>query len=53
MFSKNTISLEDEDDDDFSYLNEDFPSQFIFILKTDHNINIFLKSNVNRYLIFR
>ena len=30
MFLKNTISLGDEDDD-FSYLNEDFPSQFIFI----------------------
>ena len=29
MFIKNTISL--EEDDDFSYLNEDFPSQFIFI----------------------
>ena len=48
MFIKNTISL--EDDDDFSYLNEDFPSQFIFIPKTDHNINLFLKSKINAYL---
>ena len=29
MFLKNTISL--EDDDDFSYLNDDFSSQFFFI----------------------
>ncbi len=28
MFLKKTISL--EEDDDFSYLNEDFPSQFFF-----------------------
>jgi len=48
MFLKNTISL--EEDDDFSYLNEDFPSQFIFIPKTDHNINLFLKSKINAYL---
>jgi hypothetical protein len=48
MFIKNTISL--EEDDDFSYLNEDFPSQFIFIPKTDHNINLFLKSKINAYL---
>ena len=48
MFLKNTISL--EEDDDFSYLNEDFPSQYIFIPKTDHNINLFLKSKVNAYL---
>ena len=48
MFLKNTISL--EEDDDFSYLNEDFPSQFIFIPKTEHNINIFLKSKINAYL---
>ena len=49
MFLKNTISLGDEDDD-FSYLNEDYPSQFIFIPKTDHNINLFLKSKINAYL---
>ena len=48
MFIKNTISL--EEDDDFSYLNEDFPSQFIFIPKTDQNINLFLKSKINAYL---
>ena len=49
MFLKNTISLGDEDDD-FSYLNEDYPSQFILIPKTDHNINLFLKSKINAYL---
>ena len=48
MFIKNTISL--EEDDDFSYLNEDFPSQYIFIPKTEHNINLFLKSKINAYL---
>jgi len=49
MFIKNTISLGDEDDH-FSYSNDDFPSQFFFIPKTDHNINLFLKSKINAYL---
>ena len=49
MFIKNTISLGDEEDG-FFYLNEDFPSQYIFIPKTDHNINLFLKSKINAYL---
>jgi len=48
MFLKNTISI--GDDDDFSYLNEDFPSQLFFIPNTDHNINLFLKSKINAYL---
>jgi len=49
MFIKNTISLGDKEDD-FSYSNDDFPSQFFFIPKTDHNINLFLKSKINAYL---
>ena len=43
MFLKNTISW-------IFLFNEDFPSQFFFIPKTEHNINLFLKSKINAYL---
>ena len=50
MFIKNTILLGDDEEDDFSYLKDDFPSQFFLVPKTDHNINLFLKSKINAYL---